>query len=144
MRGTTKAINIRLVPESETLQKYRLVIEDSPVDVRDIIENRLRNMGVDISSDAENKIVIKFKHSEDEFGEYVRHSIKVHAKVYKEGRVVADTIGETGYFFTLRKNMWEPIRRKLRTVLDEVLRDLFIKVRKRDDYSYNSSILLRI
>ncbi len=142
MKGMTKVINIRLVPESETIQKYRLIIEDSPVDVRDIIENTLRNFGVDISPDAEDKIVISFKHSKDEFGEYIRHSIKIHARVYKGRRVVADTIGETGYFFTLRKDMWEPIRKKLKKVINEVLRDLFIKVRKRDEYVYSSSIFL--
>ena len=139
MKGDIRTIEIRLVPLGKEEGGYRLVIEDSPVDVRDVIRNQLENLGITISNSSNNKIVFRFKHNKDEFGEYIRHNIKVFAKIYKDNKVVANTTAETGCFFTLKRNRWNTIQRKLEKVLRNTIRDLLIQLRKRDEFSYNSS-----
>ncbi len=140
IKGDIRTIEIRLVPYGgSSKDRYRLVIEDSPVDVREIIKSKLEKFGVSLSGEAKDKIVFRFQHSRDSFGDYIRHNIKVYAKVYKGNRVIASVTAETGYFFTLRKNMWNTIQKKLEKVLGNVIRDLLIQVRKREEFSYNSS-----
>ncbi len=140
IKGDVRAIEIKLVPYGGTsADKYRLVIEDSPIDVRDIIKSKLEKFGVSISKDTENKIIFRFKHNREKFGDYIRHNIKIYAKVYEGKRVIASITTETGYFFTLKRNMRDTIQKKLENILNNVVRDLLIQVRRREEFSYNSS-----